>query len=214
MADSVGHEVATEILRMNILSEYGGIFRQMEMYHSEVFEIGMPCDSTIFRSLKEENLPKYSIDIPLEIITSCTEYWNVYNNRFYLGQQLEGRQTATSNLLSLDIKLQDAQDIAGNTSDDMFTYGQWGQRAIQITSGITAEIEPFANLFLFFPSCNYDRENVLITEVAEANFNLSIRSNEILTETFPQPRKEFEGTIKLVNGNWTVFYKDGNVDFF
>ena len=207
--DSLTHDHATELLRLNILSEYGGIFRQMELYHAEIFDIGVPCDSTITTELEEEDLPNYSFKIPLEINTNCTKAWMVYNDRFYRGFQKEGNHTAESETFAIEALLSDNQTIAGNFDDDVYTYGQFGSRSILITKGIAAELDPTLDMYLYFPTCTYDRENITITDVTLATFTLDFRTIDYSAGSPISNRRKYEGEIQLNDNQWIVTFDDG-----
>ena len=209
--DSLTHDHATELVRLNILAEYGGVFKQMELYHTEVFDVGMPCDSTITIELADEDLPNYSFKIPLEINTNCTKAWMVYNDRFYRGYQKEGTHTAESESFAIEVLLSDNQTIAGNFDDDVYTYGQLGNRSIFITKGIAAELDPTLDMFLHFPSCTYDRENVTITDVTLATFTLNFKTVDYSSGSPKSNRKEYNGDIQLINEEWTVTFEDGTI---
>jgi len=170
--DSLTHDHATELLRLNILSEYGGIFRQMELYHAEIFDIGVPCDSTI-------------------------------------GFQKEGNHTAESETFAIEALLSDNQTIAGNFDDDVYTYGQFGSRSILITKGIAAELDPTLDMYLYFPTCTYDRENITITDVTLATFTLDFRTIDYSAGSPISNRRKYEGEIQLNDNQWIVTFDDG-----
>jgi len=208
--DSLTHDHATEILRLNILSEYGGAFRQMELYHTEVFDGELPCDSILNIEMIEDELPKYSINIPIELNTSCREAPLVYNNRFFRGEQKEGTQTAESELFALEILLNGRQSINGNFEDDAYTYGLNGRRNLLITKGIAPEIEPRGDLILHFPSCNYDQEDIKLTDKTIATFVLHIKTTDnTVSINSKLNEKKFEGQIQLIDGLWTVTFNVG-----
>jgi len=209
--DSLTHDHATELLRLNILAEYGGVFKQMELYHAEVFDVGMPCDSSFTIELAEENLPNYSFKIPLEINTDCTKAWMVYNDRFYRGYQKEGTHTAESESFAIEALLSDNQTIVGNFDDDVYTYGQLGSRSILITKGIAAEIDPTLEMYLYFPTCTYNRENITITDVTLATFTLNFRTIDYSSGSPKSNRRKYEGEIQLTDDQWTVTFDDGIV---
>ena len=205
--EDLSHEDATELLRLNILSEYGGIFRLLELYHSMVFDEGLPCDSVFNANFIDASAPDYSLNIPMEINTDCTKAVNVYNDRKYRSFHENGTQTAESETFAVEVRINDQQTIAGNSEEDVYTYFHHGNRDILITKGMAAELEPTAKLNIFIPSCSYDRINVVLTDVTEPNFELEIRTNE--GSPIPLSRKNYAGTIKKVGGQWTVFFDDG-----
>ena len=214
----MGHDFVTELLRLNILTEYGGVFQQMKMYHAEIFDVGVPCDFEMLnqresRELTQENSPTYSLFIPLEIAVNCDrDSVDIFgnegiNNRIFRGRQQSGTQTASSDLLSIEVRLADEQTIAGNFEKDSYTYGHSGLRSILITKGISAELDPTASLNLFFPNGRFDQDIVEWTDtLLVATFRLSI-----ITNSWPNYKKSFEGTIQLIDDAWTLTYDDGEV---
>jgi len=173
--DSFTHEHATEFLRLNILSEYGGTFRQMELYHKQVFDIGMPCDSVFTIDFIEENLPKYSLSLPIKVHSYCDDsQWNTGANRHYTGYQKEGTLTVESEMFGLEILLNDSHTLYSYTEEERHSYGQDGIRKILVSKGMAPELSPTIRLKLNFWPCNYDTENVAITEASEVEFKLYI----------------------------------------
>jgi len=203
----VDHTIFTEILRLNILTEYGGAFRQMQLYHSEAMEIGMPCDSTFMRDLIEDNSPSYSLNIPVEVTSQCEGSFTLGYNTMYSAWLRDGVQTASSDVLSIESKLEGQYKLIGHVDDDEYVYNQSVTSSLLITSGISAELDPRAHMHVQFLTAHFDQENVEMTEETEATFGLEVFTNEAPNEN----EKVIRGTIKLIDGEWTVTYDDGVV---
>ena len=200
---------ATEILRHNVLEEYGGVFKLLKMYHTEVRIEDFPCDSELNVFLMDENPLKYTLSSEVEIKSDCDSGWGVYNNRFYRGQHALGTQTTTSEIFDLEMRIEDMQTVAGNFEEQVYTYSHFVNREILITSGVSPELDPTAELDMFFPSCQYDNENIALTSATIATFKLEIKTNE--GEPVPSSKKNFEGTLELIDNKWSAIFDDGTI---
>ena len=200
---------ATEILRHNVLEKYGGVFKLMKMYHTRVRIDDFPCDSILNVPLFDEDPLKYTLSTGVEIKSDCSSGWGVYNNRFYRGYHALGTQTTKSEIFDLEMRIEDMQTVAGNFEDQVYTYGHIVNRNILITSGISPELDPTAELDMYFPSCKYDSENIALTTATVATFKLEVRTNE--GEPIPSSKKNFEGTLELIDKKWNAIFDDGTI---
>lgn len=202
----LNHDEAREILRLNILSEYGGMFKLLELFNSQVFDIGLPCDSTVMITLADDNLPKYNISSTFEVNTNCMDAFMVYNNRRYSGNYELGTQTVDSDIFGLEIRLSDNCNIAGNFEDDAYVYSHFGIRDILISNGVSPELDPSVRLSFQLITAEYNHNNPSNTNHTTIIFDLEFRTNE---GEVSLERKELKGTIELIDNVWTVFFEDG-----
>ncbi|MDF1694907.1 MAG: hypothetical protein P1U56_03710 [Saprospiraceae bacterium] len=205
------HEItnmeAAEILRLNILKEYGGVFKLFELYHNRVRVEGLPCDTTMEVVLEDESAIEYMLSYTSEVLISCGAGWGVYNDRRYFGNVGLGTQVAASDVFDLEMRLSDKQTIAGNFEDDVYTYSNIALRDILITKGMSAELDPTARLYMVLPSCQYDDQNIILTESSIIRFELQIETNE--GDPIPYSKKDYAGTVELLEGIWTILFEDG-----
>ncbi len=201
--DSVDHVIATEILRLSILSEYGGAFKQLKLFGEHVLDLGMPCGSEDSFNVEEGLAQQYSLTIPYDVSSFCNNLGYI----IYFGNQRNGSQKVSSEILELDIFLQGSQNFKKNFESNDCVYWQSGIRNIIINSGIASEIDPRSTLNLALSDSYYDVESDEMQSDFTHTFNLEIRTFENA-----QSRSiEFEGTIQSVDGEWAVLYDDGIV---
>ena len=206
------HEDATEILRHNILAEYGGAFRLLKLYHNLVRVDGVPCDTTVESiDLVDESTDKYSLKTEIELMTNCKENTSSYHDRLYFNFHGVSLQTTNSDIFDLQIRIDDSQTIAGNYEDDVYFYSHSLTRGILITKGMSAELEPEADFFGSFSAYEYNDENVKLSREPQASFRIVIRTNEIDEQqnNFPSTTKRYDGDLKLIDNVWTVIFDDG-----
>lgn len=205
--DQITHAEAAEIIRHNILAGYGGVFKLMQYYHEEVRVVGMDCDTSVQILMMDSHPEKYTLSSNVQVQTSCGDAWNVYNNRFFRASHQLGNQVTSSDVFDLEMRIADMQTIAGNFEDDVYTYGHTVDRDILITRGMSAELDPVADLFMIFPGCTYDEENVLLTGLSKGSFELDVRTNE--GDPIPFSEKSFSGSLEMLDGIWTLLFDDG-----
>lgn len=207
---NVDHTTAVEILRLNFLDKYGGVFHLMDLFHSNVFNSDIPCDTIVLREFSEDEL-LYGFNIPLEISTTCRDTFGDYNDRIYLGNFISGTLTAASDAFAIEVNLVDDLTLGGKSNNDAYMIRQDGLRNILITSGISAEIEPTAllNFDTAILACNQASID-LLARPQIAFFDLKIKTNQS-REFFGNPSKRFFGDIRIEDGDWNVHFDDGVV---
>lgn len=206
--DEFMNEEAAEILRHNLLHEYGGVFSMHKKFHEKIRVEGVECNANVSFTMMDSDQGKFTLSTELDMATQCKATGSISDYRIYDANHQLGQQITSSDLFDLEMRIQDSQILFGNVDDGIYSYGHAVLREVLITKGMAAEIEPRGNLSIVFNTCTYDEEKVELTEISKASFRLVIKTDEPGGLIFES--KTFEGTIEMVEGVWTAIFEDGS----
>lgn len=194
--DDVDYNVATEIIKANILEEYAGVFSQMRWLNNQIIDVS--CDTTIQLDYTADSL-SYDFSIPVELNSMCIDYNSVYFDRLYEGVHKNGNIRVNSPNFVLDIHSDDRQFIGMNEDEEKYFYGHNVKRKIRFISGVSEELNVQASFLAFFPSSHYDVQNLDLPDGIKASFTLELSDIN--------SAKIFEGDIMQIGDKWFLFYK-------
>lgn len=205
--DEISYEAVTELIRLHVNEEYGGILKLHKLFHEQVYGDKLPCDSTLLVTWKEEVTGMYSMSGPVEITTDCRTFSTRYNDRIYRSSYQDKVYTANGPTLSIEGVARDHHTIGGNTADERYTFSHSGRRYFDIVEGMDQALNPEGSAIISFPLCKYDAELVEILDITVPIFGIVVELHNKSTDR--RESRTFKGELKKADNSWTAVFEEG-----